>query len=431
MKLEESIKVGLTGLATHKLRSLLTALGIIFGVSAVIAMLSIGEGAKQETLEQIQLMGMNNIIVRAVELKETSLRQAKTSFSPGLTIQDAASIQKICPYVETVVPQWEYNATAVYGASRGDVRMIGVTPEYASVYSTRIKSGKFLTEEHFMQQANVCVLGSKAKESLFHFEDAIGKQIKLGEMWFSVVGVLEPKFISTSGAQSFEIRNVNLDVYIPLTTAMRKVVKKPPEETVQTAIRRWRGEMTNYIDRSKVAQITVKVRNSDDIFDAYNILRRVLQRRHHGVEDYEITIPEELLRQSQKTQRIFNIVMGAIASISLLVGGIGIMNIMLASVLERTREIGIRRSVGATRADILSQFLFEAVVLSSVGGVIGIGLGYGMTKIIAIYAGWKTIVTFMSILLAFGVSAATGIGFGIYPAKKAAEKDPIESLRYE
>jgi putative ABC transport system permease protein len=409
----------------------LTALGIIFGVSAVIAMLSIGEGAKQETLEQIQLMGINNIIVRAVELRETSFKQAKTSFSPGLTIQDAEAIQRICPYADIVVPQWEYATTGVYGSSRGDVRMIGVTPEYASVFNAKIKSGKFLTAEHIAQQANVCVLGSKAKESLFHFEDAVGKQVKLNEMWFTVVGVLEPKFISAKGAQNFDIRNVNLDIYIPITTAMHKVVKKPPQETWQTTVRRWRGEIINYIDRSKVAQITVKVKNSDDIFDAYGILKRILQRKHYGVEDYEITIPEELLRQSQKTQRIFNIVMGAIAGISLLVGGIGIMNIMLASVLERTREIGIRRAVGATKADVLAQFLIEAVVLSVIGGVIGVGLGFGMTKLITAYAEWKTIIDVWAVVLAFSVSGATGIAFGIYPAKKAAEKEPIEALRYE
>jgi len=429
MNLSESVKVGLGGITTHKLRSFLTGLGIIFGVSAVIAMLSIGEGAKQETLEQIQLMGMNNIIIRSYEHTTKSLGKATANFSAGLSLKDAKAISEICPLVEGIAPQWENTVTAMYRDERMDVRLIGTTPEYRSIFNSNVKIGRFLNTSHLEMQSNVCVLGSKVKDNLFHFEEAVGKQIKLGNLWFTVIGVMEPKLISTKGAGNLDIRNVNLDVYIPLTTAVEKFDRESTEK--RNAQMQGPTLPLRVIERNRVDQLTVKVKDAERILEAASIINRIISRRHYGISDFQVIIPEELMRQSQKTQRIFNIVMGAIASISLLVGGIGIMNIMLASVLERTREIGIRRSVGATKADILSQFLFEAVVLSLVGGVIGIGLGYGMTKIITAYAGWKTIVAFTSILLAFGVSAATGIAFGIYPAKKAAEKDPIESLRYE
>ncbi|MEK6570115.1 MAG: ABC transporter permease [Bacteroidota bacterium] len=435
MNLPENIQIGLSGLRGHRLRSSLTALGIIFGVSAVISMVSIGEGAKQEALDQIQLMGVNNIIVRARPVTAASFKTAKANFSPGLRLADARTFSEICPFVTTVTPQWEYTVTAYHNTHRADVRLIGTTPAYEEMFNVAMKEGTFLHPSHLENQDNVCVLGSKVKELLFRFEDAVGRRIKIGEFWFLVVGVTKPKAISAKTGGQFSIRDLNQDVYVPLTTAQQKIQRTREGGAAQffggPGFMVFSGSDATPIDKNLIDQITVKVKDSDHISEAYAVIRRILERRHFNVEDYEVTIPEELLRQSQQTQRIFNIVMGAIAGISLLVGGIGIMNIMLASVLERTKEIGIRRACGATQRDILYQFLSEAIFVSVVGGVIGIGLGYGLTKIITLYAGWRTLVSSSSILLAFVVSAAVGISFGIFPAKQAAEKDPIESLRYE
>jgi putative ABC transport system permease protein len=432
MNINESFKVGLTGINTHKLRSSLTVLGIIFGVSAVIAMLSIGEGAKQETLEQIQLMGVNNIIVKSKITQQSTTSKNVTSFSTGLSLKDARAISEICPLVESITPQWEVTAQSQYRDNRSEIHVIGTTSEYLSIYNYSLKNGKFILKDHLENLDNVCVLGSAAKDELFHFEDPIGKKIKIQDLWFEVIGVLEPKFVSSRNIGDLDISNVNMNVFIPITTAISRLSKSQKRGGGEDFyFGSFGGGVGKYIDKTKVDQLTIKIKLSDDISEANQIIKRILARRHYNTNDYQIIIPEELLTQSQKTQRIFNIVMGAIAGISLLVGGIGIMNIMLASVLERTREIGIRRAVGANKMDVLMQFLIEAIALSIVGGLIGIGLGFGMTKIISLYAGWRTIVNLWSILLAFGVSAATGIIFGFYPAKSAAEKEPIESLRYE
>ncbi len=435
MNLTENIKVGLAGLRGHRLRSSLTALGIIFGVAAVISMLSIGEGAKQEALDQIQLMGMNNIIVRAKPATAAGFKGAQASFSPGLNLADARSFSEICPFITSVTPQWEYSMTAYYNNQRTDIRLIGTTPAYQDIFNVVMKEGSFIHASHLQNQDNVCVVGSKVKETLFRFEQAMGKRIKIGELWFLVIGVTEPKAASGKLAGQFNIRDLNQDVYIPLTTAQQKIQRTKEGGAAQffggPGFMVFSSSDATAIDKNLIDQITVQVQASKYISEAYRVIRRILERRHFNVSDYEITIPEELLRQSQQTQRIFNIVMGAIAGISLLVGGIGIMNIMLASVLERTKEIGIRRACGATQRDILYQFLSEAIFVSLVGGMIGIGVGYGLTKVITLYAGWRTLVAPSSILLAFFVSAAVGISFGILPAKQAAEKDPIESLRYE
>jgi putative ABC transport system permease protein len=394
-------------------------------------MLSIGEGAKQETLDQIQLMGMNNIIVRNKEKVEGST--PSTSFSTGLSLKDSKSISEICSFVEAIAPQWEDKESARYKDNHTDVRLVGTTPDYLPIYNYRVKSGKFILPDHIAGKNNICVLGSTAKDELFHYEDPIGKTIKINDIWFEVVGILEKKSISSKGVSGLQVADVNRDVYVPISSALSRLSKAKKRNAGDNFFFffSFGGGVGKYIDNTKVDQLTIKINSADNITDANQIINRILSRRHYNTDDYEIIIPEELLRQSQKTQRIFNIVMGAIAGISLLVGGIGIMNIMLASVLERTKEIGVRRAIGASRVDILTQFLVEAVALSIVGGIIGIGLGFGMTKIISAYAGWKTIVNLWSIILAFGVSVATGITFGFYPAKNAAEKEPIEALRYE
>ncbi len=386
-------------------------LGIIFGVAAVIAMLSIGAGAKKEALDQIKLLGMNNIIIRSDPIETEEDERGTVIEAKGLRMDDARSLNILNPLVEASVPQKEIAEIRLSRRSEEAVgNLVGTNPDLKNVLSLVPAKGNFFNYQDVHDARRVCVLGHQIKRQLFFYEDAVGKQIKIGNLWFTVAGVIEPKPRST-GKGGVGDRDMNLDVYIPLSSLIHRFDNDPTEPEVD--------------------QIILKVSDEKRIKEAANLARTLLDIRHNRMEDYRIVVPEELLRQSQRTQRIFNIVMGAIAGISLLVGGIGIMNIMLATILERTREIGIRRAIGATRKDILGQFLIEAILLSFSGGLIGILRGFLMTKAISSYAGWKTIVDLGSILLAFCVSASVGIVFGIYPARKAALLDPIESLRYE
>ncbi|MCE5252234.1 ABC transporter permease [bacterium] len=411
MHYSENLTLGLEGLRTHLLRSLLTMLGIIFGVGAVIAMLSIGEGAKQQALEQIQLMGMRNIIVQDIPIEDKETGLGRSNLSRGLRWADARAVEEVNPLVELTVPQREMTLDITYKTERTKTSIVGTTPEYGPVLNYTPREGTFFTYLDVDESRRVCVLGGGIKRKLFFFHEPLGEQVKISNQWFTVVGVMEDKIESGGGKTDLPIRDMNMDVYIPITTSMKRFPMQPFE--------------------SELNRFVALVNDTEKIQEAANIIKHTMDRRHNGIIDYNIVIPESLLRQSQQTQRIFNIVMGAIASISLLVGGIGIMNIMLASVLERTREIGIRRAVGATRKDILGQFLFEAVVLSFTGGLIGIMVGFSLTKIISMYANWRTLVSLQAIFLAFWVSVAVGIIFGYYPARRAAQQEPIESLRYE
>lgn len=407
MNYRESFQVGLEGLHTHKLRSLLTMLGIIFGVAAVISMLSIGEGAKQEALMQIAQMGINNVIIQNQPPEDVQEGSDRDNQSLGLRLSDAMALEDVNPLLSGVVPQLFLTIDTQYGSERVTATVVGTTPAFASVMNSNLQQGFFFNYLDEMETRRVCVLGANIKRELFFFRDPLGKQIKIGDDWFTVVGVLERKLVGAADAGD----DMNRQIYIPLATALQRFNREAFE--------------------SELDRIIARVAEPERVREAANIIHATLQRRHSGAEDYKISIPEELLRQRQKTQKIFNIVMGCIAGISLLVGGIGIMNIMLASVMERTREIGVRRAIGATRKDIMGQFLFEATLLSFCGGLVGIILGWSMTGVITLYAGWKTIVSVFSIVLAFGVSAAVGILFGFYPARQAAMMDPIESLRYE
>ncbi len=429
MKAFESFMIGLAGLRSNKLRAALTMLGIVFGVAAVIAMMSIGEGAKQETLQQIELMGTNNIIIQRQAIKQ-GIKESKAMFSPGLNLEDAKSIKELVPLIEYVTPQREMENKLIYKSYILDVRFIGTTPEYPHTFNSKLEEGTFFQNFHLSEYANVCVIGSAIKEKLFKFEDPLKKKIKIDDQWFEIIGVMAPKDISSSTG-GLGLRNFNEDVYIPITTMMNKLEPMAPPQSNIEFFYPGMQEPANVIDRNSVDQLTAKVKNSDYLKQAAYLVEKIMQRRHYGIKDYAIVLPEELLAQKQKTQRIFNIVMGAIAGISLLVGGIGIMNIMLANILERTREIGVRRAVGATKIDVLSQFMYEALTISVAGGLLGIIVGYFMTSLISTYAEWKTIISPFSVILAFVVSVATGLVFGIYPAKQAAEKNPIDSLRYE
>ena len=437
MTLGESVRIGLLGLVQHRIRSVLTALGIIFGVAAVIAMLSIGEGARQEALEQIQLMGVNNVIIKTREVKQPTLqRQAKASFSTGLTILDAEAILRVCPGVTLTIPQWQKIAPAHTEGDQVEVRVIGTTPDFVSAFSYGLESGRFFNGIHVRDQVNVCVLGSDARIALFRFENPLGKSVKIDNQWFEVIGVMGRRTAPGKKVENLEIRNLNMDVYIPISTAQYKMERFQSGGGVGSLTIFGNMAFGSSTDRKAVPkeildEVTVKLSDGSNLEGSASVIHRILERRHYGIQDYEIVVPEALVEQSQKTQQIFNVVMGAIAGISLLVGGIGIMNIMLASVLERTREIGVRRAVGATFGDVLGQFLFEATFLSVAGGIIGIGVGFGLTALITLYAGWRTVVSPVSILLAFTVSATVGVAFGYYPARKAARQNPIEALRYE
>lgn len=411
MHYRESISIGVEGLHNHLLRSILSMLGIIFGVGAVIAMLSIGEGAKQEALEQIQLMGMNNIIVMDIPREKTERQTDEPMKSIGLTRLDAFAVQELNPLVQATVPIREKKMDIRYGSELMNVPVIGTMPEYIQVMNYKPSDGTFFSYQDVEQVRRVCVLGNTIKRTLFLYYDPLGKKLKIGDQWFTIIGVMEDKMSMSSGKTDLPIQDMNQDVYIPLSTAFRRFPRLSNE--------------------SEINRFVARIDDVTRIQEAANIIKSTMERRHSRVENFSITVPEALLRQSQKTQRIFNIVMGAIAGISLLVGGIGIMNIMLATVLERTREIGIRRAIGATRIDILGQFLLEAVMLSFTGGMIGIILGFTLTRVIAAYADWQTIVSWQAIFLAFWVSVAVGIIFGVYPARRAARMNPIEALRYE
>ena len=411
MNLEESFTVSLTGLFTHKLRTFLTMLGIIFGVAAVIAMLSIGAGAKKEALDQIKVLGLNNIILHSDPVETESDEYGTVIEALGLTVEDARSLNVLNPLVRASVPLKLIEDQQVLRKNKEmNTVVVGTDSEYKNVLNFELESGNFFNFDDMHEARKVCVIGHQVKLELFYLEQACGEEIKIGDIWFTVIGVLKSKLHSTGQGGVID-RDVNRDIYIPLSSLNNRFDVDPSQPEVD--------------------QIVLNIADDDRIREAANLADRLIFLRHNQIKDYNIVVPEELLQQRQKTQRIFNIVMGAIAGISLLVGGIGIMNIMLASILERTREIGVRRAVGATRRDILGQFLIEAVMLSFTGGLLGIFLGFIMTKLIAIYANWQTIVDIGAILLAFFVSAAVGIIFGIYPARKAAKLDPIESLRYE
>ncbi len=410
MDFKESFEIGTTGLLAHKLRSFLTVLGIIFGVAAVIAMLSIGEGAKQEALEQISQLGIQNILIKNNPIVEGNSKNGRQILkSPGISADDGWAILRTNSLIGNFLPLIQMDQKAANGSEQADANLVGTFPNYPRMMNVNPDKGGFFNYLDEQDAQKVCVLGNAIRKKLFYFQNPVAKRIKIGNLWFTVVGTFPPRLQGSGGFKNFH--DMNNDIYIPFQTAKKRFFRD--------------------IKQGELDWLVVRVKDPNRIQEAANLLNIQLKKRHDNQNDFQIVVPEALVRQRQKTQRIFNIVMGAIAGISLLVGGIGIMNIMLASVMERTREIGIRRAVGATRQDILIQFMVEAIILSAIGGFLGIFLGYALTKIITLYASWRTIISPGSVVLAFGVSAAVGILFGIFPARKAALLDPIESLRYE
>ncbi len=412
MQFEENVRLAIRGLADHKFRSFLTMLGIIFGVASVIAMLSIGEGAKREAIAKYQDLGVNNIIVREKTMSDAELEEVRAKFSQGLSIQDGAAIKEIVPGVDRVACQAETSTEVKYTDKSVKSTVIGISPEYLKMMNYNIGKGEFISEKHYNQKYKACVLGAGVAGTLFLNEDPIGKMIKIEDQWLAVIGVLESKAIFTETVGELAARDLNTDVYVPLSMFLNRF---PPQNQLA----------------SQIQQITIQIDNSGRLVESSKLINEILKRHHFNNEDYSIVIPYELLKQEEKERQIYNFLLGAIAAISLVVGGIGIMNIMLATVMERTREIGIRRSIGARKADIMSQFVTEAVAISITGGLIGVLLGVTLSVSVSLFTDVSTYIRPYSILLAFAFSVIVGISFGYLPAKNAANLKPVDSIRYE
>jgi len=408
------IYMGLSSLLVHKLRSLLTMLGMIFGVGAVVSMLSITAGAQKDMLASIDLLGVNNIIIEAKEAVDRNELQTRRQISPGLTFRDFRAIAENVPGLEALTPRKRFKPMKVLPkTSQEPPILIGVEPTYMTIQSLRVVEGRFFSEQENQDSVPVCVLGESAKVNLLGYDNAVGKYVKINDTWLQVVGVLAQQAGADTDVEGLEVVNRNNLVIAPLNTVMR------------------RFEDNNSYLKDEIDGIYIKVRTGVDSVETASVVSALLTATHKDAGDFTVVVPAGLLEQRRRTQYIFNIVMICIAGISLLVGGIGIMNIMLATVLERTREIGIRRAIGARQADIIRQFLTEAVLISILGGAIGIAFGFGLSWIIASAAGWSTIVTATSVAVAFGVSVGIGLLFGSYPAMQAARLDPIEAIRYE
>ncbi|MEW4922507.1 ABC transporter permease [Algibacter sp. 2305UL17-15] len=444
-KLKSNFSEAFRSINTNKFRTFLTALGIIFGVAAVITMLAIGNGAEKEILSQLELVGVNNIVITPIpdnedpdensDEEENNDSEPK-KFSKGLDLQDALSLEKNIPSVKIVSPEIILNTYVINNGKQNSVKLVGVTSSFLESSNINIEKGKFFSEYQSKNALPVCVIGRKVEKKLFTGESALGKHIKVKDVWLQVIGIIEEKLISDKAQENLGIRDLNQDVYIPIKTFLvrykdRKVISD--DLSVSNRGRNQNGPKKR-IPRGNYHQIdklTVKVSNSNELKATAEVLSRMLKRRHNDVLDFEITIPIQLLKQQQKTKQIFNIVLSIIAGISLLIGGIGIMNIMLASVLERTKEIGIMRAIGATKEDVILQFLSESVLISVGGGIIGIIVGIIGAYVIEMASGIETILSLNSILISFVIAVIIGLVFGILPAKSAANKRPIEALRAE
>jgi putative ABC transport system permease protein len=413
----EAFRSALDNLAAHKLRSALTMLGMIFGVGAVIAMMSIGAGAERQALASIERLGLRNVLVRAKTFKDDELAEIRQT-SLGVSQRDAAAIAEAVPGVELVAPRIRidpYKVLSPSGKADGTA-VYGVTPRHAELAHLTLAEGRFLDALDESSHAQVCVIGPAVRRDLFGYGPALGRLVKVNDVWLEVVGVLAavdaaPQQSGPGNKDAAPAAVGSREIYLPLSTADRKFEH---------------SELASPLD-----EIVVRLKAGTSGEETSPLMRDLLDRLHGGAADYELVVPEALLAESRRTQRLFNVVMGAIAGISLLVGGIGIMNIMLATVLERTREIGVRRAVGARSRDIRFQFIVESFAISLIGGVTGIVAGLALARGVAAYAGWETIVTGASILLSTGVAMAVGLASGIYPASRAAGLDPIEALRYE
>jgi putative ABC transport system permease protein len=433
-----NINAALDALSKNKIRAILTSLGIIFGVSAVISMLAIGNGAEKEILEQIKQVGSNNIIIKPIfdANNTTDLESDKNKkYSPGLSLLDVTNLSQTITDAKFVSPEIEMEAIVLREGLKTNGKLIGIENSFFDISSNVFEMGAPFSTTHLENAEQVCIIGSGIKNKLFANENPLGKKIKCGKNWLTIVGVLGVKHIDDKNKEKLQVRNINMDVFVPIKTFLLRyknrslVTKATMKKTESDSENNKKPKIKqNY---NQLDKITVQLNNSAMLSEAATLIERILLRRHNNVQDFEIIIPELLLKQEQRTKKLFNTVLGIIASISLLVGGIGIMNIMLASVMERTKEIGIRMSLGATRTDVVTQFLSEAVMISIGGGLLGVILGIIASYSIESITNIQTIITPLSVIISFVISISVGLIFGIMPASKASKQDPIQSLRYE
>jgi putative ABC transport system permease protein len=407
----EAFRVATENLSEHKLRSGLTMLGMMFGVGAVISMLSIGAGAEKQALSIIDKLGVDNVIVRAKELKPDELAEIRKK-SLGVSLRDVEAIHEAVPGIQLVLPRLSIEPYKTLSAGgKTDAKVYGVSFRHRALVKLVIDEGRFFDEAEEVAHAQVCVIGGAVRRDLFGVEPALGKTVKVNDVWCEVIGVLAPESVGSASVQGVSVGSTAREIYVPVTTAIRKFEHDPL--------------------KSPLEEILIRLAPRSSPQETAATVSALVAHLHGGATDFELVVPEALLEQSRQTQRLFSVVMGCIAGISLLVGGIGIMNIMLASVLELTREIGVRRAVGARKKDIRFQFLVTSFSLSFLGGAAGVAIGVLIARVVAAYASWPTVVTPGSILLSTGVSIAVGLASGLYPAIRAANLNPIEALRNE
>ncbi len=435
-----NFRIAFESVLVNKLRGFLTALGIVFGVAAVIAMLAIGSGAKKFILDQMKLIGTNNIVFEQKSPEDSSTStegdtEAEMTagndndlqtWAPGISINDVEAIESTIKSIELLSPEVTNQTKAIYSGKIIDVRVTGVRNSFFEINNLNTSKGKLFTEEHFRQRKSVCVIGKDLETRLFGGSSGLGKSIKCGNNYFKVIGILERRIASRDALNALGLSDYNTQIFVPLEVALMRFGDR--SRITSSDVGR-NSDDDNESPMNQIDRLVVRVEDSEYLQATADVIGRMLRRRHFDQVDFNVEIPELLLQQEQKTQDIFNLVLAVIAGISLLVGGIGIMNIMLASVYERIKEIGLRRSLGATSQDIIKQFLFEAMLVSIIGGLLGIMLGVGAARIISSAADIPTLISWWSIVLSFGVAASIGLIFGIVPARKAANLDPIHALR--
>ena len=405
---------GFDNLRAHKLRSILTMLGMIFGVAAVIAMLSIGAGAQQQVIAFIQQLGVRNVIVEAREAADSTSLTKVRKLSAGLTFRDVRLIESSLDGVSAITARKRFVPAKVLPKPYGDVPVVyGVDPVYQTIAALSVARGRFFTAEEAEAAAPVAVLGQAAAAGLFGPEEPVNQFVKVNDTWYRVVGVAGGQITGQGDVAGLPAQDQNNLIYVPLKSAILRI------------------EDSRWWLRDEIDGIYITMASDDRVAPAGTLVRGLLESTHQGAGDYSIIVPAELLAQQERTKRLFEFVMVAIASISLLVGGIGIMNIMLASVMERTREIGVRRAIGARKVDVIRQFLIETTLITVSGGFAGTVVGVGLSQLVAYAAGWSTIVTVSSVVIATLVSVTVGIVFGLYPAVRAAKLDPVYALHYE
>ena len=429
-----NINIAFEALFENKFRSALTALGIIFGVAAVITMLAIGNGAQQQIIEQIEQVGAKNIIIRPKVIGNIEQEDNVTKkYSPKLTVNDVKSIKNVLPGIEKITPFISYETSAIANGKKKNCNLVGVSLAYFSIYNLALDKGSFFSELQEKNSDAICLIGSNLATKLFAGRNPIGSTLKANKLQLTIIGIIAPGKNIGESLQNIGMNNYNDEIFIPINTALRRD-KDRARITEKTLMIDEDEDDSGSPDKSEVTdqieKIVVGIKETDNMSESVDILYRMLLRRHNEVEDFEIVIPEQILQQKKQTDDIFNILLGVIAAISLLVGGIGIMNIMLASVLERIKEIGLRMSIGAKKKDIKEQFVYEAGLISLIGGIIGIILGVFLSYLAEWITGTPTIISLWSVFISFFVSGFIGVVFGYIPAKKAAEQDPVNSLRH-